>query len=100
MLTTGSVVCSATAFRVGVGCLDLLANRTPPLVGLALAASVGGSDKSRAQGKFRDDFIALARESAEVTWREMRRGVDDLDALTRPREQPGARPHRPARVKL
>jgi len=100
MLTTGSLVCSATALRVGVGCLEKLAEHSRPLVGLAVAASVSGSDKGKAQAEFRDDFLALARESAEVTWRELRRGVDDLDALTRPREEPGARPHRPYRVKL
>ena len=101
MLTTGSLVCTATAFRVGAGCVELLVDRTPPLVGLALGASVGaGSEKSKAQAAFRDDFIGLARESAEVTWREMRRGVDELDQHTRPRSHPGARPHRPARVKL
>lgn len=99
MLTTSSRVGSATALRVGVGCLELLAGRTPPLVGLAVAATVGGDEKRKAQAEFRDDFIALARESAEVTWRELRRGLDDLDAQTRPGEEPGARPHRPYRYK-
>jgi hypothetical protein len=53
-----------------------------------------------AQAKFRDDMRALARESAERWWRALRRGVDDLDALTRTRGETGARPHRPYRVKL
>jgi hypothetical protein len=100
MLTTSSLVASATAVRVGVACVELLAGRTRPLVGRAVAATMGGTDKGRAQAEFRDDFLALARDSTEVTWREMRRGVDDLDALTRPREQPGARPHRPYRYKF
>lgn len=100
MLTTGSAVASATAFRVGLGCLGIVAQRSRPLMELAVEASVGGSDRSKAQAEFRDDFIALARDSAEVTWRELRRGVDDLDVLTRPHEPPGARPFRPHRVKL
>jgi hypothetical protein len=99
MLATGSLVSSATAFRVGVGCLDLLAKRSPPLARLALTASLGGRDARNAQVAFRDDVIALARESAEISWREMRRGVDDLDAFTRPDEEVGVRPQRPYRYK-
>jgi hypothetical protein len=99
LLATGSLVSSATAFRVGAGCLELLVERTPPLVTHALRASVGGAGSGRAQAAFRDDFLALARDSAEVSWRELRRGVDDLDAFTRNDEEPGERPHRPYRVK-
>lgn len=100
LLTTGSVVGAATAFRVGTGCLGVLRERTPPLVRLAVQASVGGADTERAQATFRDELIALARESSEVSWRELRRGVDDLDAWTRPRDQPAnRRVRRPYRVK-
>jgi len=99
MLATGSLVSSATAVRVGVGCLGLLATRTPPLVRLAVRASVDGADGRRAQAEFRDDLLALARDSAEVSWRELRRGVDALDAHTRPAEEPAAPRHaRPYRV--
>jgi hypothetical protein len=100
MLTTGSLVSSATAFRVGVSCFELLLKRTPPLARLAVTASLGGRETRDAQAAFRDDLIALARESAELSWRELRRGVDELDAFTRPAEKPGVRPHRPYRVKL
>jgi hypothetical protein len=100
MLTTGSLVSSATAVRLGVGCLQLFAERTPPLVRLAVTASLGDRDRQTAQAAFRDDLLALARDSAELSWRELRRGVDELDALTRPRQEPGGRPHRPYRVKL
>jgi hypothetical protein len=99
MLSTGSLVSSATAFRVGVSCLQLWAERTPPLMRLAVAASLGDGGRATAQAAFRDDLLALARDSAELSWRELRRGVDDLDVLTRPREGSGARPHRPYRVK-
>jgi len=99
MLATGSLVSSATALRVSVGCLGLLARRTPPLVRHGVRASVGGAN-GRAQAEFRDGLIALARESAEVSWRELRRGVDELDASTRPVEEPAAPRHRrPYRVK-
>jgi hypothetical protein len=97
MLATGSVVTSATAFRVGLGCLELWAKRTPPLVRQAFNASAGDS---KAQAAFRDDFIALARDGAELSWRELRRWLDDLDRFTRSDDEPGARPHRPYRVKL
>jgi hypothetical protein len=100
MLTAGSLVSSATAFRVASGCIQLWVERTPPLVGLGVTASVGGRGTRKAQAAFRDDLIALARDSAELSWRELRRGVDDFDALTRPGAEPGARPQRPYRVKL
>jgi hypothetical protein len=99
MLAAGSLVTSATAFRVGVGCLELWLERSPPLVRHAVKASAAGEGAGRAQAAFRDDLLALARDSAEVAWREMRRGVDDLDAFTRPDGEPGERPHRPYRAK-
>jgi hypothetical protein len=99
MLATGSFLSSATVFRLGAGQLELLIDRTPPLVRMAVRASVGGSGAGKAQAEFRDDLIALARDSAEVSWRELRRGIDDFDAFTRPDEEHAARPHRPYRVK-
>jgi hypothetical protein len=99
MLAAGSLVTSATAFRVGAGCFELWLDRAPGLVKLAAQASLGGPGTGRAQAAFRDDFIALARDAAEVSWRELRRGVDDLDAFTRVGDEPGERPHRPYRVK-
>jgi hypothetical protein len=99
MLAAGSLVTSATAFRVGVGCLELMLERVPHLVPLAVRASLGGVDRASAQAAFRDDVIGLARDSAEVYWRELRRGVDDLDAFTRTDDEPAARPGRPYRVK-
>jgi hypothetical protein len=100
MLATGSWVTAATAFRVGASCLELLVQRTPPLVGLAVKASAGRAGTGRAQAAFRDELVALARDSAEVSWRELRRGVDDLDASTRPDEKHSELPpRRPYRVK-
>jgi hypothetical protein len=108
MLATGSVMTTATALRVSVSCLALLADRTPPLVRLAVTASAR-ADSGRAQAAFRDEVLALTRDAAEATWRELRKGVDDLDTLTRPGENHAAqgaaqaqrRPHqrRPHRVK-
>ena len=99
MLAAGSLVSSATALRLTFGCLELWAQRTPPLLGLAASASLNGNHAGKAQAAFRDDVLALARESVELSWRELRRGVDDLDALTRPRHDPAAPPIRPQRVK-
>jgi hypothetical protein len=84
---------------VGVTCLELLARRTPPLVTLAVRGSVGGPRTAASQAAFRDEVIALARDSAERSWRELRRGVDDLDALTRPPAAGDGGPRRPYRVK-
>lgn len=85
--------------RAALSCAELWAERTPPLVGLAVNASIRGADMPTAQARFRDDLLSLARESAERSWRELRRGIDDLDALTRPGNTTAARPHRPHRVK-
>ena len=40
------------------------------------------------EATLRDELVALARESAELSWRQMRRGVDELDAYTRPIDAP------------
>jgi hypothetical protein len=100
VLATGSFVSAATAIRVGTNCLGLIAQRLPPLVRLALASSAAGGETGMAGAAFRDELIVLVRESAEVSWREMRRGVDDLDAFTRPGGLDGrALPSRPYRAK-
>jgi hypothetical protein len=101
MLAVGSVVTSATAFRVGASWCELLLERTPPLTRLALLATVGGREGGTAEATFRDDLIALARDSADASWRELRRGLYDFDRLTRSdAAQAGERPHRPYRVKV
>jgi hypothetical protein len=100
MLATGSLVTSATGFRVGAGCVELWLQRAPRMVRLAVRASVGGADAGKAGAEFRDDLLALARDWAEVSWRELRRGVDDLDAFTRLDEgQTEGPPRRPYRAK-
>jgi hypothetical protein len=69
------------------------------MVSLAVRASFG-PDTRAAEATLRDELVALARESAELSWRELRRGVDTLDSSTRPIDQPrAATPHRPYRVK-
>jgi hypothetical protein len=100
VLATGSLVSVATAFRVGTNCVGLLVRRLPPLVRLGLEGSTERGGAGTAEGAFRDELIALARDSAEVSWREMRRGVDDLDALTRTDGQTGpTAPRRQHRAK-
>ena len=99
MLATGSLVTSATAFRVGASCLEVLARRTPPLLRLAAGACLG-PETGKAEAAFRDDLIGLARDAAEASYREVRRGIEELDAFTRPDGESPARPRRPYRVKL
>jgi len=101
------VVGATTALRVGTGCALLLRRRSGPLVGLAVQASFGrnGADAQAAEATLRDELVALARESAELSWRELRRGVDALDSATRPIDRPrdghprDGQPRRPYRVK-
>jgi len=100
MVVIGSAVAAATAFRVGASCLELLVERTPPLMRLAIEASGGPADAGKARAAFRDELVAVVRESAEASWRELRRGVDDFDAFTRPEDDQAERaPSRPYRVK-
>jgi hypothetical protein len=84
MVATGSFVGVATAFRLGTSNLGLAVTRTPPLMMLAVKASSRSTDAANAQEAFHDEVVAFARESAEVSWLEVRRGIDQFDALTRP----------------
>jgi hypothetical protein len=80
--------------------MELLVKRTPRMVRLAVVASVGTTDAGRAQAEFRDELVALVRDSTEASWLELRRGVDDLDVFSRPDQGKTARPPcRPYRVK-
>jgi hypothetical protein len=102
LITTSSVVGATTALRVGAGCASLLRQRSAPLASLAVRASFGraGPETMAAEATLRDEVVALARESAELSWRELRRGVNALDNATRPVDRPrGAAPGRPYRVK-
>jgi hypothetical protein len=97
MLATGSLVGAATAVRVTRAGASLLASRSAELLRLAAAASAGGGGAPRAQAAFRDELIGLTRDAAELSWRELRRGVDELDWLTRDDDngnQPRVRPYR------
>jgi hypothetical protein len=99
-LAAGGLVTAATGLRLGTSCIRLLVRRAPPLVRLAVTASAGRAETAKAQAAFRDELVALARDSAEVSWRELRRGVDDLDAFTRSDRENPERPYRrPYRVK-
>ena len=84
MVVTSSALSAATAARVGAGCVALAIRRAPRLAGLAALASAGPARDDTAGMTFRDELIGLLRDSAEVSWREWRRGVDELDRLTRP----------------
>ena len=96
------MVGATTALRVGTGCALLLRRRSGPLVSLAVQASFGraGPETRAAEATLRDELVGLARESAELSWRELRRGVDALDSSTRPIDRPrDDQPRRPYRVK-
>jgi len=98
MLVTGAMMGAASILRVGVGCLELWSERLPSL--MAMREMRGEtSSAGQAEGGFRDELLAIARESSDIALRELRRGVDDLDAFTRPEEPPSQRPKRPYKAK-
>jgi hypothetical protein len=99
MLATGSLVGAATAARVTARGAGLLASRSPDLLRLAATASAGGEGARTAQAAFRDELIGLTRDAAELSWRELRRGVDELDWLTRGDDNGSETRARPYRVK-
>jgi hypothetical protein len=94
--------------RVTAGWATLWARRAPLLTALALQGTLTrGDGAGTSQAVFRDEFIALAQEAADRSWRELRRAVADLDERTRPAAEGPAgahnptttRPPRPYRVK-
>ena len=89
----------ATAFRTGLAWLELWSESAPKLMRLGFESWEGTTDSGKAQAEFRDELIAMARGSSEVALSELRRGVDDLDAFTRPEEGPTAKPKRPYKAK-
>ena len=96
-IATSAVMTAATTVRIGVGVIGLWTRRTPQIVRLAVGTLNGGG-KGRPEAELRDELIALFRDSAETSWLELRRGVDDFDLATR-RDDDAREPSRPYRVK-
>jgi hypothetical protein len=99
MFVTGCTMTAATVLRTGVGCLELWSDRAPELFELSARSREGTAGAGKAQSEFRDQLIAVARESSALAVRELRRGLDDLDAFTRPEENPAGRSRRPYKAK-
>lgn len=104
LLATGALMSAASAVRAGTGCLELWSERVPSLVRLAAELDEhpdrAPDQRQAMEGHVREELMALARESAEIVMREIRRGLEDLDTYTRSEnEGPGgaARPYRAKR---
>lgn len=82
LVATGTVVTTSTAFRIGARCVRLVTQRAPRLARLTVGVLTDASDE-RSEATLRDELIGLFRESAEASWLELRRGVDDFDTFTR-----------------
>ena len=92
MLAVGCVVGATSVARAGIGCVNLMSERLPQLLERA-------TQGDGASAEFRDELIALARESSDVAVRELRRGLYDLDTFTRPEGEAPASRERPYRTK-
>jgi hypothetical protein len=99
MFVTGCTMTAATVVRTGVGCLQLWSERAPLLLELGARAREPTAVAAEAQGHFRDELLAVARDSSALAVRELRRGLDDLDLFTRLPEKPAARPRRRHKAK-
>jgi hypothetical protein len=99
MLATGFAMGAASVLRTGIGCLELWSERMPELAQVGSESRSDHVDAAQAEASFRDQLIALARESSEIALRELRRGVYDLDAFTRPDDPPAEKPARPYKAK-
>jgi hypothetical protein len=99
MLATGLAMGAASVMRTGIGCLQLWSERLTPLLQRAGDGREGQAKSSRSEAQFRDELIAIARESSEIARRELWRGLYDLDTFTRPDESPADQSARPYKAK-
>jgi hypothetical protein len=78
------VVSLATGYRMSASHLGVWSQRTPELVSLWLEAWEPVPEASDAANAFRQKLIATAHEATQVVVDELKRGIDDVDAWTRP----------------
>jgi hypothetical protein len=90
---------AASVIRAGVGCAGLWSERAPSLAKLVAESREEAVSAGRAQAQFRDELLAMARDSSELALRELRRGLEDLDTFTRPEEEHPGQPRRPYKAK-
>ena len=98
LFMAGATIGAASLIRTGLGWLELWSERVPSLLQVGAEWRDEGAAARTAEGRFRDELIAIARDSSEIAARELRRGLDDLDAFTRP-EHTADKPSRPYRAK-
>jgi hypothetical protein len=77
----------------------LVSERAASLATLEAEARGANGEAGRASAELRDQLMAIARECSELTVRELQRGLEDLDDLTRPGEEPSEQANRPYRTK-
>ena len=100
LATTGATVAVTAGVRAGTRGLQLCIRRSPILVKLAVESGTSPGRDGVAQSGLRDEVLGLVRELAELSWREARRALDDLDAGTRVEQRAlAAGPCRRVRVK-
>jgi hypothetical protein len=103
LLATGALMSVASAVRAGAGCLELWSQRVPPLVRLAAEIDEQperpAEEQTVLEGQVREELMSVARESAEIVMRELRRGLEDLDSYTRADDEESSGASRPYRAK-
>jgi hypothetical protein len=99
-VTGGSTAMARAGIRTGSRSFGLCLRRSPTLVKLAVQAGTAPDGASASQSVLRDELLGLVHDLADLSWREARRALDELDATTRSDDgAPVSEPVRRARVK-
>jgi hypothetical protein len=83
LLAAGPAVSAATAYRVGIGCLELWSQRTPQLAELGLESTAPHRVGHSYGDSLWDELVGLAEGATKVAYDEVLRGIRDVDHLSR-----------------
>lgn len=78
-----ALVAGATGLRMSMRWIEIASEHGASLMKLASEAAADSDEGEHARSAFREELLTVAREVAEATSQETRRGVDDLDMMSR-----------------
>ncbi len=78
------VMSAATAYRAWIGYANVWYKQAPQLTSLWLDAVEPGAHAEAAGGEFREEVLALTQKSVDAAYREVKRGIHDLQEFSQP----------------